>query len=80
MYFSCHGRLPITPFDPRGVHGHALLSVLEYLTIFDRTHIQFIKSKILLKTSQELQMLSSVTLNCQVTKIVINPVSQLSVL
>ena len=26
MYFSCHGRLPITPFDPRGVHGHALLS------------------------------------------------------
>ena len=61
MYFSCHGRLPITPFDPRGVHGHALLSVLEYLTIFDRTHIQFIKSKILLKTSQELQMLSSVT-------------------
>ena len=30
------------------------------------------------ETSQELQMLSSVTINCQVTKIVINPGSQLS--
>ena len=30
------------------------------------------------KTSQELRMLSSVTLNCQVTKIVINSGSQLS--
>ena len=32
------------------------------------------------KASQELRMLSSVTINCQVTKIVINPGSQLSVL
>ena len=32
------------------------------------------------QTSQELRMLSSVTINCQVTKIVINPGSQLSVL
>ena len=32
------------------------------------------------KTSQELRMLSSVTINCHVTKIVINPGSQLSVL
>ena len=32
------------------------------------------------KTSQELQMLSSVTINCQVTKIVMNSGSQLSVL
>ena len=31
-----------------------------------------------LKTSQELRMLSSVTLNCQVTKIVMNSGSQLS--
>ena len=30
------------------------------------------------KTSQELQMLSSVTINCQVTKIVMNSGSQLS--
>ena len=30
------------------------------------------------KTSQELQILSSVTLNCQVTKIVMNSGSQLS--
>ena len=30
------------------------------------------------QTSQELRMLSSVTINCQVTKIVINPGSQLS--
>ena len=32
------------------------------------------------KTSQELRMLSSVTINCQVTKIVTKPGSQLSVL
>ena len=32
------------------------------------------------KTSQELRMLSSVTINCQVTKIVMNSGSQLSVL
>ena len=32
------------------------------------------------KTSQELRILSSVTINCQVTKIVMNPGSQLSVL
>ena len=32
----------------------------------------------LLQTSQELRMLSSVTLNCQITKIVMNSVSQLS--
>ena len=32
------------------------------------------------QTSQELRMLSSVTINCQVTKIVINPGTQLSVL
>ena len=32
------------------------------------------------KTSQELHILSSVTVNCQVTKIVTNPCSQLSVL
>ena len=32
------------------------------------------------ETSQELQMLSSVTINCQLTKIVMNPCSQLSVL
>ena len=30
------------------------------------------------KTSQELQMLSSVTINCQITKIVMNSGSQLS--
>ena len=34
----------------------------------------------LLQTSQELRMLSSVTINCQVTKIVMEPGSQLSVL
>ena len=34
---------------------------------------------IIRKTLQELQMLSSVKINCQVTKIVINPGSQLSV-
>ena len=38
------------------------------------------ETQMLLKTSQELRMLSSVTINCQVTKFVINPGSQLSVL
>ena len=38
------------------------------------------KYEVYTKTSQELQMLSSVTINCQVAKIVINPGSQLSVL
>ena len=37
-------------------------------------------SSFIRKTLQELRMLSSVTINCQVTKIVINPGSQLSVL
>ena len=36
--------------------------------------------KNLKKTSQELRMLSSVTINCQVTKIVVNLGSQLSAL
>ena len=36
------------------------------------------KMNFFLKTSQELQMLSSVTINCQVTKIVMNSDSQLS--
>ena len=40
----------------------------------------FIQYRALEETSQELRMLSSVTINCQVTKIVINPGSQLSVL
>ena len=38
------------------------------------------RSPLINKTSQELRMLSSVTTNCQVTKIVRNPGSQLSVL
>ena len=37
-------------------------------------------SSFIRKTLQELRMLSSVTINCQVTKIVINPGYQLSVL
>ena len=37
-------------------------------------------SSFIRKTLQELRMLSSVTINCQVTKIVINPDSHLSVL
>ena len=37
-----------------------------------------ISAQLLSKTSQELQMLSSVTINCQETKIVMNSGSQLS--
>ena len=36
------------------------------------------KNNMIYKTSQELRMLSSVTINCQVTKIVMNSGSQLS--
>ena len=36
------------------------------------------ETQMLLKTSQELRMLSSVTINCQVTKIFMNSGSQLS--
>ena len=38
------------------------------------------KREYTVKTSQELRTLSSVTINCQLTKIVINPGSQLPVL
>ena len=37
-----------------------------------------VESESNIKTSQELRMLSSVTLNCQVTKIIMNSGSQLS--
>ena len=36
------------------------------------------KAPVFLQTSQELRMLSSVTINCQITKIVMNSGSQLS--
>ena len=38
----------------------------------------FLECLMIYKTSQELRMLSSVTLNCQVTKIVMDSGSQLS--
>ena len=44
--------------------------VLEYQNPFCLLGVFLIN---FLKTSQELQMLSSVTINCQVTKIVMNP-------
>ena len=40
--------------------------------------VEFSLNKVM-KTSQELRMLSSVTLNCRVTKIIMNSGSQLSV-
>ena len=40
--------------------------------------LQGTKHRIWSKTSQELRMLSSVTINCQITKIVMNSGSQLS--
>ena len=46
-------------------------------TLFDQNND---KDVLKLQTSQELRMLSSVTINCQVTMIVMNPGSQLSVL
>ena len=51
----------------RSRHGKALTGTHELEKIFNG----------FLKTSQELRMLSSVTINCQVTKIVMNSGSQL---
>ena len=41
-------------------------------------HIEFVKSYTKLENCEELRMLSSVTINCQITKIVMNSGSQLS--
>ena len=48
------------------------------LFFIETSCISFTISVIKLKTSQELRMLSSVTINCQITKIVMNSGSQLS--
>ena len=56
--------------DAFHIHGRKLLSYGRTFHIHGKA----------LKTSQELRMLSSVTINCQVTMIVMNPGSQLSVL
>ena len=54
-----------------------LLPVVIYIHLFVITKSIFHRDA-LIKTSQELRMLSSVTLNCQVTKIVMDSGSQLS--
>ena len=46
--------------------------------IFFKQKPDHLFNQIFIKTSQELRMLSSVTINCQVTKIVMNSGSQLS--
>ena len=51
-------------------------SILDTFDSLLHCHTSFIETS-LTKTSQELRMLSSVTLNCQVTKIVMNSGSQL---
>ena len=57
------------------------LSISRSKVFWKLLHIYQQKRKIFIsKTSQELRMLSSVTINCQVTKIVMNSGSQLSVL
>ena len=45
---------------------------------FGRPPLPLLGTKVLQKTSQELRMLSTVTLNCWVTKIVMHSSSQLS--
>ena len=50
----------------------------KFMIQFGFYHIFQILAKLFAKTSQELRMLSSVTINCQVTKIVMNSGSQLS--
>ena len=59
----------------------ALESILSFSSINFKVksrHVYWQKSRLHIQTSQELRMLSSVTINCQITKIVINSGSQLS--
>ena len=56
------------------IFGYLLTTLVEYEFFF--FFLEYVHNE----TSQELRMLSSVTINCQVTKIVMNPGSQLSVL
>ena len=46
--------------------------VAKNMNILDCYYSPSVLTKLVLKTSQELRMLSSVTINCQVTKIVMN--------
>ena len=52
--------------------------IMDTLKISNDLILFIIFGKIHAKTSQELRMLSTVTINCQVTKIVMNSGSQLS--
>ena len=60
---------------PTNLREHPQGAILDTCDIWSAVMIW----RYLTKTSQELRMLSSVTINCQVTQIVINPGSQLSV-
>ena len=66
--------------DPRAVHQDADVGVDRVLTVKEGVHLNAMVMKMLFKyqTSQKLRMLSSVTINCQITKIVMNSGSQLS--
>ena len=68
-------RLPL--LLPVGDHSCYILHLANFNAFQKCSHPNFNTRT---QTSQELRMLSSVTINCQVTKIVINPGSQLSVL
>ena len=55
-------------------------SILEAFKKIEIIFLALLQIFVFKKTSQELRMLSSVRINCQVTNIVMNPGSQLSVL
>ena len=65
--FEILGRLVLLSYQP----AHWIFHTIALLTIGP-------KSPKNIETSQELRMLSSVTINCQITKIVMNSGSQLS--
>ena len=56
------------------IQKHTLIHICVCLCVYTYTHIDTYTEE----TSQELRMLSSVTINCQITKIVMNSGSQLS--
>ena len=64
--------------DGEKVKGISLFLVQCLLAIFIKTLAAIIVSQGSHKTSQELRMVSNVTLNCQATDIVMNSVFQLS--
>ena len=71
---------PTPPETPPGAGRLPEVGSGNFLQESQKSWSNILETPDIIQTSQELRMLSSVTINCQVTKIVIYPGSQLSVL